>query len=347
MEAVDTQRSARLSFDVGTGHPRTVEWTDDLTVRLARGTSARDLVLYLRAAEEEGARRRDVLAVLTERFALSFDDARLAMDRVGGGVVRAATGDPANEPDPVKDPLAWTSYRLALGLPVDHDVDHDAVGPSLAQRAPAEALLERARRGEPAQGTEDVAVALEVARLAVASQEPRRTRSRLLLEAATSLSVAAEACIDRLGQRPCAPAGSQAWVDGVALAAAARQVTAQFAALPVPELEERGLGLVGRIVTRLLGHCHAFVGRAMIESARCIQRNGDPDRAAGHAEAVLADFQALLDEFEDDAPFDEHVIALEYLLAAIELVIEVRGRSTELDALRSRTKNVLARASTD
>jgi hypothetical protein len=41
---------------------------------------------------------------------------------------------------------------------------------------------------------------------------------------------------------------------------------AKFAAQPDPLIEERGLGLVGRIVTRLLGQCHAFVGRAMIES---------------------------------------------------------------------------------
>lgn len=320
-----------------------MEWTDDLTVRLARGTSARALVVYLKAADKEGARRRDVLSVLTERFALPFDDARLAIDRVRGGVVRAASGNPANEPDHVKDPLAWISYRLELGMPVDDD----ALGPSPQERASAEALLERARRGEPTQGCEDVAVALEVARLAVASQEPDRTRFRLLLQAATSLSVAAEACIVRLGQRPCAPEGSQEWVDGVTLAAAARQVTAKFAAQPDPELEERGLGLVGRIVTRLLGQCRAFVGRAMIESARCIQRNGNPYRAAAHVEAVLADFEVLLDWFEVDAPFDEHVIALEYLLAAVELVIEVRGSSTELDALRNRTKQVLGRALTD
>jgi hypothetical protein len=183
--------------------------------------------------------------------------------------------------------------------------------------------------------------------LAVASQESGRTRFHLLLEAATSLSVAAEACIVRLGQRPCAPEGSQEWVDGVALAAAARQVTAKFAAQPDPELEERGLSLVGRVVTRLLGQCHAFVGRAMIESARCIQRNGDPDRAATHVEALLADFEVLLDEFEVEAPFDEHVIALEYLLAAVELIIEVRGSSTELDALRDRTTHVLGGALTD
>lgn len=309
-----------------------------MTVRLARGTSTRMLVSYLRAATNEGARRRDVLAVLTERFGLSFDDARLAMDRVGGGVARAKSGNPANQPDPGKDPMAWISYRLELGLPVDDD----APGPSLEVQASAEALLERARSGAATHGTEDVAVALEVARLAVASQEPDRTRFHLLLEAATSISVAAEACIARLGQWPCAPEGSQEWIDGVALAEAARQVTAMFAAQPDPELEERGLALVGRIVTRLLGQSYAFVGRAMVESARCIQRNGDPERAAAHVEAVLVDFEILLDRFEVDAPFDEHVIALEYLLAAVELIIEVRGSAPELDALRHRTKQVLA-----
>ncbi|MDW3847715.1 hypothetical protein NMK34_14010 [Micromonospora sp. BRA006-A] len=315
-----------------------MQWTDDLTVHLARGTSVHTLVRYLRAAEKEGTRRRDVLAVLTERFALPFDDARLAMDRVRGGVVRAASGNPANQPDPVTDPLAWTSYRLALGLKVD---DGDP-GPSPEERAAAQALLEGARRGEPTRGTEDVAVALEVARLAVASREGDRIRFHLLLEAATALSVAAEACIARLGQQPCAAEGSQEWVDGVALAAAAREVTTQFAAQPDPGLEERGLDLVGRIVTRLLGQCHAFVGRAMIESARCALRNGGPDRAAARAEAVVADFAVLLDRFEVDVPVDEDIVALEYLRAAIDLLIEVRGRSAELDALRDRTERLLA-----
>lgn len=130
-------------------------------MRLARGTSTRELVVYLRAAHEEGVRRRELLAVLTERFALPFDDARLAMDRVMGGVVRAASGIAANEPDRAKDPLAWMSYRLELG----QSVEDDLVELSAQQRASAEELLQRARRGEPTHGTEDVAVALDVARM--------------------------------------------------------------------------------------------------------------------------------------------------------------------------------------
>lgn len=320
-----------------------VNWTDDMTVHMARGTSTRGLVSYLRKAGEDHTPRREILAVLTERFALSFDDARLVMDRVGGGITRAKSGNRQNEPDPIKDPVAWTSYRIELGLSVYDEV----LEPLREETESAEVLLARARRGEPTTGTKDVGVALEVARLAVESQEPDATRYHLLLEAATSLSVAAESCIARLGNRPCAPEGSQEWVDGAALAGAARQVTDKFAAQPDPQLEEHGLGLVGRITTMLLGQCHAFVGRAMLDSIRCIHRNGDANRAVSDAEAVLADFQVLLDQFASDAPFDEHVIALEYLLAAIELIISVRGSSFELSALQSRTKQVLARSSTD
>jgi len=43
----------------------------------------------------------------------------------------------------------------------------------------------------------------------------------------------------------------------------------------------------------------------------------------------------------------EHVIALEYLLAAVELISQVRGSSTELDALRERTRRVLSRSVAD
>jgi hypothetical protein len=64
-------------------------------------------------------------------------------------------------------------------------------------------------------------------------------------------------------------------------------------------------------------------------------------------EAVLADFEVLLDGFEVDPPFDEDVITLEYLLAAVELIIKVRGNSTELDAIRGKTEQALARSATD
>jgi hypothetical protein len=63
---------------------RPVQWTDDMTVRLARGESMSSLVAYVREVVANRAAWPEVLAVLTERFALPFDDAGLVMDRVQG-----------------------------------------------------------------------------------------------------------------------------------------------------------------------------------------------------------------------------------------------------------------------
>jgi hypothetical protein len=315
-----------------------VEWTDDLSVRLARGTSVSMLVDYLSAAMSANTPRAEILGQLTERFALSFDDARLTMDRVQGGITRAMTRDPANEPDPIKDPVAWTSYRRARGL----KVIVDDLGPSPEVEAAAIALVEGTRSREATCGTEDVAVALEVARLAIEPTERDEAAMRVLLEAATCVSVAAEACIDRLGPQPCAAGGSQDWVDGVQLAAAARAIAGAFARGGDTELEQRSYDLAGRIVTRLLGQSHALVGRAMLDSARCMQRNGDPEGAADRVDPVIADFQSLLDEFAHEAPFDEYRIGIEYLLAAVGLIIDVRGSNPELDDLSSRARGILA-----
>ncbi len=53
---------------------------------------------------------------LAARFVIE-DDAEFALDRVLGGIVRAATGNAANCPDRTKDPVAWTSYQRAIREP--------------------------------------------------------------------------------------------------------------------------------------------------------------------------------------------------------------------------------------
>ena len=146
----------------------------------------------------------------------------------------------------------------------------------------------------------------------------------VLVEAATCISVSAESIIDRLGACPCAAEGTAEWADGLTLARAARRLAKAFAELPNPALEERSIALAGRIVTRLLGQCYAFVGRGMIETAEVIRRNGDSARAAGFADPVIHDFQPLLGQYTEAVPLDEDRIGIEYLLAGIDL----RGGST-------------------
>jgi|GEM_PF-4752668 len=301
------------------------------------------LVSYVSEAAAMGTPRRELLDTLTERFALSFDDARLVLDRVPGGATRASSSNPTNEPNATKDPVAWTSYRLALGLPVAQE----GLGPTPHEQAAALALIESAKQGDATRGTEDVGVALAVTGLAIRSTDADSVKLHVLLEAATSVSVAAESCISRLGGQRCAAAGSQEWVDGVQLATAARAIAEGFAARSQPELEERGYSLAGRIVTGLLGQSRALVGRAMLDTARCIQRNGDPARAADCANAVIADFRVLLDWFAHDDPLDEDRLAIEYLLAAIEFTIVVNGTTPELDALHRKTLRTLGVAPFD
>jgi hypothetical protein len=331
---------------------RTTTFTDDLTICVARGETLASLVDYVIESERGGAPWVERLDVLTERFALSFDDARLAIDRVGGGRVRAA--NPANEPDPARDPVAWIAYRRARGEPVSVG----ATGPTPEEEREATALWRHACEGAgAARATTSVAVALRLHELTAAMMAEAgdaAREERVLLQAATALSTAAEACIDTLGDWPCAPEGTHAWADGVRLAECSRRLAGFFAALGSPAMERRALDLRGRIVTRMLGQSHARVGRAMLDSARCALGMDDRAHAASLCEAVVTDFARLVDEWEPapEAPFDEHRMALEHLLAALDLLASINQAAADSGSgrvgagapdLRARCAAVLAR----
>ena len=67
-----------------------------------------DLVLQ---AAHRGTAAEEIELALAREFALNEDDARLARDRTLGGLVRAATRNPANRPAPDKDPIAFESFQ--------------------------------------------------------------------------------------------------------------------------------------------------------------------------------------------------------------------------------------------
>lgn len=346
-------------------------FTDDLSIRVARDETLDTLVDYLLASEEVGTPWLERLGVLTERFALSFDDARLAVDRVLGG--RARAGNPANQPDRAKDPLAWIAYRRALGEP-----DVRVISASEAWRE----LLEDATKGDASnarsrvdtatfqaaarteeraaaglwrdafdnvgrsQGTPEAQTALrlhDLGRATSASNCAPATKTRVLLQVATAISGAAEAAITELGEEPCACDGSQTWVDAVRLADASRLVALSFAELGEAELERRAYDLRGRVVTRMLGQCPARVGIAMLDSVRCSLRSGDSAGAASFCESVIADFERLVDEWEGGGatPYDEHRLALQHLQSAIELLASIREVDAAVETLRRRCDALL------
>jgi hypothetical protein len=92
-------------------------WTDDLSVQLPPGRTAADVVDLVLASVDGGASAEAVEAALTSELGLNAEDAALARDRVFGGLVRAATNNPANEPAPTTDPIAHESYHRALANP--------------------------------------------------------------------------------------------------------------------------------------------------------------------------------------------------------------------------------------
>ena len=92
-------------------------WTDDLTIQVAPGRTLDELVEFVLQAEARKVASASTVAELVTQFGLSQDDAELAWDRSLGGLVRAATGNPANCPDEQNDPVAWISYHRSLREP--------------------------------------------------------------------------------------------------------------------------------------------------------------------------------------------------------------------------------------
>jgi hypothetical protein len=122
-------------------------FTDDMSIVLPDGLTADDVVEIILRAESTGVAFESTVATLVAR-GLTEDDAMLAHDRALGGVVRAATGNAANEPVRSKDPVAWASFHRCL----DEPALIAAIRPGLANRGAA--TVSDATAKEPAALTE-------------------------------------------------------------------------------------------------------------------------------------------------------------------------------------------------
>ena len=83
----------------------------------------------------------------------------------------------------------------------------------------------------------------------------------------------------------------------------------------------------------------------MLASIRYCLRTRQSERAAELCDSVIADFQSLVRDAEsdpDDLP-EEDRIALEYLVEAIGVAVEIRGTTPELGELRERSVRLLSR----
>lgn len=90
--------------------PNPDAWTDELSVGLNGGRTVEESVDDILAANQRGCQHEALIADLVTAFGLSNEDAGLSVDRVGVGIVRAASGNRANCSNRVKDPIAWASF---------------------------------------------------------------------------------------------------------------------------------------------------------------------------------------------------------------------------------------------
>ncbi len=84
-----------------------MEWTHDLAVRVAPWRTVSELVDMIAAVPPAGRYDPEFIERVALRFAISFESAELAIDRVGGGQMRAEGNQ---EPDARLDPIAHLAY---------------------------------------------------------------------------------------------------------------------------------------------------------------------------------------------------------------------------------------------
>jgi len=99
-----------------------IEWTTDMTFPVGNGGTIEDVAKFI---EDSFNQSQDFEALFTElcsKFLLDEGDAELAIDRALGGIVRALTTNPDNEPDATEDPVAnYMFHEVWKTLPESSD----------------------------------------------------------------------------------------------------------------------------------------------------------------------------------------------------------------------------------
>jgi len=92
-------------------------FTADVKIALPKRQSVEAIVDFVLQALSAGEQPAAVAEKLVNDFHLSHEDAALAIDRVCGGVVRAATGRKDSRPAKKNDPMAFISFERCLETP--------------------------------------------------------------------------------------------------------------------------------------------------------------------------------------------------------------------------------------
>lgn len=127
-------------------------WTDDVNVTIRANRTPPELVLAVMGLVQNIHGGSEMVDQIAREFGMSEEDARLAFDRVQGGIIRALTARWDNCPNRDKDPLAWLSFHETWQtLPTNHQAPGEKVsgGPWLAWFNAVRELLNRGTSNAP------------------------------------------------------------------------------------------------------------------------------------------------------------------------------------------------------
>lgn len=317
--------------------------SDDLRIYVGLDENDASLVGWMTTALAEGQAWPAVRGVLTRRFALSFEDARVCVDRLQAGVVQARSDAADAAPDPARDPVAWHSYQLAHGQAGDAPARGSAGWRALCEVVPRE-LLAAPALGADASADEHAAEAawragltgaapgraalgplatwrlmqLLDATMAATPAPPLQQRGDLAVTVAMALAAQVEALL----AAPPAP-GTPAWSVAASMHELAHRLEEVFDQLEAAALAREAAYLRGQIAVRLLRSCPVRRAFAMLACARRDQAAGELAAAADLARDLVGHVAPLLDQVEatpaDELLDDEPRLLLIALRGALEL----------------------------
>ncbi len=139
------------------------------------------------------------------------------------------------------------------------------------------------------------------------------------------------------------PTTADIFMDGVGLANQAEIAAAIFRIHDAAEFELHATRICANMTCSVQGHYHHVVGPRMVAFMDCLLRQDDVATALAVSEAIVADFDWILEDWEAEmqAPTDEDRISLESLQSALELQ-SIHGKP-EVSRLLESLEEVLSR----
>ncbi len=130
------------------------------------------------------------------------------------------------------------------------------------------------------------------------------------------------------GEYPDEPISGLVWMDGAAVREWAYFMAEYFNRKQDKEHELQMLFIRAKVTNSIMSHYYHLVGPAMVDLGFCCIKNNLPEKAENFFNAVILDFDWLLEEYADSKPDDEDLVAIGSLKNAFEGMLKIKNDNT-------------------